>query len=331
MTLLSNKFPLLIFLFLLPYAMYGQLVEIDGIPRDTSFNLISEFKKQQINYPDISLAKKGDTSALTIHHDITYLQLENRSLKLDIIYLSHLEKSKLPTVLLIHGGGWRSGDKSMEYPMAMELARRGYVSICIEYRLSPEAVYPVAVEDVITAVRWVRSNACSYPIDRQKIVLYGTSAGGQLASLVGTINGVDSVFNPPYHTEIDAVVNTLVNVDGLSAFIHPESGEGQDRPGRPSAATWWFNSTTDERPDLRYEASPITHVHSNSVPILFINSSIPRFSAGRDDMIEKLTEHGIYSQNFVHKNAMHTFWLFHPWFDKTVELTDDFLKKVLNP
>src|SRR5690606_26802073 len=109
-------------------------------------------------------------------------------------------------------------------------------------------------------------------------------------------------------------VQAVINIDGISAFIHPASGEGQDRPGKPSAATLWFGSSVDEDPESRYEASALTYINPQSAPMLFINSSIPRFGAGRDDVIKKLETFGIAYRTYQHEDCMHTFWLFHPWF-----------------
>jgi len=67
----------------------------------------------------------------------------------------------------------------------------------------------------------------------------------------------------------------------------------------------------------------------NTPPILFINSSLPRFHAGRDSVISILNSHGIYSEVHTLPETPHPFWLFHPWFDQTVEYATGFLDKVL--
>ena len=62
-------------------------------------------------------------------------------------------------ILLVHGGGWKSGDKSLQIPMAKALAARGYVTAVLEYRLSPEAKFPAALEDIQDALLWMKENA----------------------------------------------------------------------------------------------------------------------------------------------------------------------------
>lgn len=298
-------------------------------PVDSSFTIHSELKKQQKLYPHIRLADVGDTRGLTLHRDVVYTSYGQRQLHADIAFLSEHSAEKLPVILFVHGGGWRSGNKSMEHPLAFEMARRGYATVCIEYRLSPEALYPAAVIDVLCAIKWVRAMADTYPFDVQTVVLSGTSAGAQLASLLGSTNGHTDLFTTPKYADYNAEVQGVMNIDGVLAFLHPESGEGQDRPGKPSAATLWLGASADEAPGLWHEASALSHVNKNSAPFLFINSALPRFGAGRDDLIEQLTKYDIPSRKHQHENCPHTFWLFHPWFKTTVQWMDDFMQEII--
>jgi pimeloyl-ACP methyl ester carboxylesterase len=110
-------------------------------------------------------------------------------------------------------------------------------------------------------------------------------------------------------------------------FIHPESSEGLDRPGKPSAATRWFGTNKSESKTLWDEASALYHADKNTPPVLFINSQHPRFHAGRDDMIKILDSLNIYNEVHTLPDTPHTFWLYHPWFLETAQLVDAFLEK----
>lgn len=317
-------------LFIFSGLIMANIMMGQTIPADTSFNIRSEYKKQVKYYPNIKIATVGDTSGLRILRNVEYLKIDKRALHLDIIRPQQKQqKRRLPVIIFIHGGGWRSGNKTMEHPLAFEMARRGYACVCVEYRLSTEATYPAAVVDVITAVRWVRAHAKQYGFHPSQIVLEGTSSGGQLAALIGSINGSKKIYDVPGYAHISEKVQGVINIDGVLAFIHPESGEGKDKPGKPSAATLWFNSTVDENPAVRYEASALTYVNKKSAPVLFINSSIPRFHSGRDDMIKEMNRYGIAARVYEHEHCMHTFWLFHPWFNQTADWMDHFLKDQL--
>lgn len=326
--LLFNKQKLLILLISICYNLHLNSQEALGIvPVDNSFNIESEYQKQLKSYPNIEVANVGDSAGMIIHRNLVYTQHGQRSLHADVIYLKTPSQRPLPVIIFIHGGGWRSGNKSMEHPLAFEMARRGYASVCVEYRLSIEAQYPAAVQDIIKAIKWVKYNPLELPFDTEMIILEGTSAGAQIASLIGSINGTKELFDTDIYPGYSSSVQAVINIDGVVAFIHPDSSEGVDKPGKPSAASLWFGTTISENSAPFLEASAINHVNQSSAPVLFVNSSIPRFSAGRDDMIKIMDNYGISSRVHQHQDSMHTFWLFHPWFYTTANWIDSFLRE----
>ncbi len=303
-----------------------------SIPADTSFNIHAEFRKQVKQYPHISPAE-ADTTGLKIWHDIVYTRYGKRELHLDLFapapHPGIDRKPPLPVVLLIHGGGWQSGDKSMDWPLAAALAQKGFITVCAEYRLSTEALYPAAVTDLKTAIRWIRHHAHRFGADPSRIALMGTSAGGHLAALIGTINDKGNLFPVKTMRRTSGKVQAVVDIDGILAFIHPESGEGADKPGKPSAATLWFGGNSTEKRAQWTEASPLSHPHPETAPFLFINSSQPRFHAGRDDFSARLDSMGISCEIKTLENTPHTFWLFNPWFPEVVDISADFLERKL--
>ena len=124
------------------------------------------------------------------------------------------------------------------------------------------------------------------------------------------------------HPERSSDVQAIVNIDGTLAFHHPESVEGK-------AASEFLGGTYAQKPEVWEEAAPLNHAGKNTPPIIFINSSIPRFHAGRDDMIKILDRHGIYHEEHTLPDTPHPFWFFHPWFEPTREITIRFLNRVL--
>lgn len=100
----------------------------------------------------------------------------------------------LPAVVLIHGGGWRSGDRAQVASLAKRLARRGFVVVNTTYRLVPEAIFPAALQDVQEAVRWTRVNAGALGVDPQRIGTWGYSAGAHLAALLGGLSPGDRYY-----------------------------------------------------------------------------------------------------------------------------------------
>ena len=286
--------------------------------KDTSFTNQSAYQKEKKKYPFIKMVNLLLPKSIKKKGNIVYKTIGDRKLALDIFYPKEKTKQTRAAVLLIHGGGWKSGDKNQNYDQAIKLAENGYVAITVEYRLSLEAKYPAAILDVKSAVQWIRINAKKYQINPNKIAVMGFSAGGQLAALLGTTNNMAIFKN---ESLVSDEVQAVINVDGLLAFKHPESEEGV-------SAALWLGGTYNEAPQNWEQASALSHVNKNSTPILFINSANPRFHAGRTDMINKLKSFSIYSEVREFPDTPHTFWLFEPWFEPVMNHTLKFLDRV---
>jgi acetyl esterase/lipase len=310
-------------------GLIGKNVWAQGaITRDTSFTTYSAYIKAKKSHPNITWVSEELPKKVIARKDITYCNLDGRELKLDVFYPRKKSKKGYPAVVMIHGGGWRSGDRSQNIALGQQLALNGYVAVNVEYRLSTEAIYPAAVYDIKSAIRWSRGNAAAFKIDTSKIAVLGFSAGGQLAALVGTTNNEPRFeYKSSCNASSSSKVQAIVDLDGTLAFIHPESGEGDDSKAK-SAGSLWFGASKTEKPELWHEAGGLNHVSTETPPILFINSSVARMHAGRDDMIKKLNQFGIYSEVHTFEGAPHVFPLFHPWFNDTVKFTVGFLDRV---
>ncbi|MDQ3277873.1 MAG: alpha/beta hydrolase fold domain-containing protein, partial [Bacteroidota bacterium] len=160
-----------------------------------------------------------------------------------------------------------------------------------------------------------------------KIAVVGFSAGGELAAFLGATNGNPVFAGKGCLEEQPSAVDAVIDLDGTLSFVHPESGEGDDSK-RISAATYWFGYPKAAAMELWTEASPLTHAGKHTPPTLFINSSVERMHAGRDDFMKVLKANGTYTDVKTFADAPHTFPLYEPWFSPTVKYIDDFLKKV---
>ena len=127
---------------------------------------------------------------------------------------------------------------------------------------------------------------------------------------------------------VSSAIQSVVDIDGPVTFIDPGNIEKEIK-GPYDTNTRFIGGSFKEKPDVWREASPITHVNSHSAPVLFINSSSYRPFQQREEMRAKLNALGIMSEIVVIPDTPHPFWLFHPWFDSTVQYTDEFLKKTL--
>jgi pectinesterase len=275
---------------------------------DTTYTVQSSFDKDRKLFPFIQIAKVPKDKKLIEQKEIVYKTIGSRALHLDAYY--SIEKSNNPAVVLIHGGGWKSGNKSQMESMGQAMAAKGYSCFAVEYRLSPEAIYPAAVYDIKEAIQFIIKHANLYNVDESKVAIVGCSSGGQLAALIGTT-----------HTIPGTAVQAIVDMDGILAFKHPDSEEGK-------VASLWLGGDYESKPEIWEEASALTHVNSKTPPILFINSDKPRFHAGRDHMIAILNQYAIYNEVKTIPNAPHSFWFYEPWFNTTIDYSVQFLDKV---
>lgn len=293
------------------------------IIRDTSFTLHSAYEKIKEDFPFAKPAAINKN--VTVKKNIVYHKEGNRKLHLDL-FMPKANKKFLPCIIIIHGGGWRSGHKEMEWALASNLASENFITATIEYRLSTEALYPASVFDIKHAVLFLKENSKKYNIDTNKIILMGQSAGGQLAALAGVTTG--KKFEPS-NKKFSTKVKAIIDIDGVLDMTTPSESGKDTIPSKPSAAKMWLGFTYKEKPELWVEASPLTYIGKDTPPILFINSSIPRFHAGRDEAIEIMKKHNIYYEIHTIENTPHTFWLFQPWHSEVVKIIVNFLSKVL--
>jgi acetyl esterase/lipase len=136
-------------------------------------------------HPSASVIRPWIPSGFHTIRDVPYVPHAGRSQMLDV-YVPDVATAPRPVMVWIHGGGWYSGDKSS--PPGMGLLLRGYVVASINYRLSRDAVFPAQIYDCKAAIRFLRAHAREFDIDPARIGVWGCSAGGQLAALLGTTN-----------------------------------------------------------------------------------------------------------------------------------------------
>ena len=298
-----------LFLVLLATGAWGQ----------TPYNAETTYRKLVRDYPFIRIAGSEAPASVQVRKDLVYLQHPDIALGLDLYLPQPGAKpgaKPAPLVILVHGGGWASGDRTGMAPLAARLAARGFAAATVSYRLSGQARYPAAITDVRESVRWLRDNAASFGIDPARVAISGASAGGQIAALVGMLE--------------PQAIRAVINIDGLSDFTTEEARRHEDDPNKkPSAAGAWFGGRYSEKEASWRAASPITHVGKDSPPLLFIISGVPRFSVGREAMAAKLASFGIASDTVALPGSPHSFWLFDPWVEPTVDAMDAFLRRTL--
>jgi acetyl esterase/lipase len=137
-------------------------------------------------------ASAGPTYAVQMQ-TLKYASPDGVDLSLDL-YLPQDAPGPLPLIVFLHGGGWSQGNRTTGPDFKRFFAQDGIAMAAIDYRLTPTITFPKNAEDVKTAIRWLRANAASYNLDPRRIGLWGTSAGGHLATVaavtpVGLLEG----------------------------------------------------------------------------------------------------------------------------------------------
>jgi acetyl esterase/lipase len=199
--------------------------------------------------------------------DLVYGEVPGfRPLELDL-YRPDASAAPVPVIVHVHGGGWRRGSRRVPLPRLGagfydELAARGFAVAAIDYRLSGEARYPAAVEDVRAAIGWVREHADEYGMDPGRVFAWGDSAGGHLALMAAlTGSGVQGVVAWFPVTDLAGLLSDVTDAGG-HADPGPESREALFL-GAPAASV----------PDLAREASPVSHASAAAPPVLLMHGA----------------------------------------------------------
>lgn len=307
-------------------ALGAALLIEAGAAAVNSYTAETAFSKLAPAYPFIRIASRHVPPSVRAVKNITYTSYGERALQLDLYLPAGGSGKAAPGIVLVHGGGWRTGGRDNFAPMAIRMAQRGYAAATISYRLSPEAAYPTAIHDTKAAIRWMRTHAARHGIDGDRIAVAGGSAGGQIASLAGVTNGIARFDPGARDSAVSSAAQAVVNIDGLSDFTSEEARRHEDDPAKqPSCAGAWFGGRYAEKTALWRDASPTFYVNENTAPILFIGSGQSRFSVGRDAMVGRLNAAGVANSVLLLPDTPHGFWLFDPWLDSTVEATTAFL------
>lgn len=197
-------------------------------------------------------------------YDVQYDQAGGESLVMDIARPKGA-KEKLPAVVCIHGGGWRGGDKIAFRPVIHLLAQRGFVAVSVKYRFAPKHPFPAQIEDVKSAVRYLRANADQLQVDPDRIGAMGASAGGHLATLLATTDERDNLEgsgNAGHSSAVQAAANVVGPTDLTRTF--PESVQFMLRDLAGSELS------EAQQSEALGRASPIEYLGGDDPPLLLV-------------------------------------------------------------
>lgn len=179
----------------------------------------------------------------------------DHNLKLDI-YSPKKIKEPANVLVFIHGGSWQRGEKSTYHFFGKGMARKGIVTVVIDYRLHPATTFSGMATDAAEAVKWTKENITSYGGDSSKIFITGHSAGGHLAALIAT----DNFYFKNLHIK-NPVKGVIINdAFGLDMYAY------LSKYGFKYDSAYAHIFTRD--PEQWKKASPIYHLKDSLPPIL---------------------------------------------------------------
>jgi acetyl esterase/lipase len=196
-----------------------------------------------------------------------------------------------PTVVCIHGGGWKRGSREDLTRTIEVLAGRGYVAATVSYRLVPTAQFPAQIEDCKAAVRWLRANSRKYRIDPDRIGAVGFSAGAHLACMLGTTDKNDGLEGQGGNPDQSSRVQAVVSFFGPTDFTTKSWSDEVEK----NALVPLLGASFADNPALYKRASPISYVTKDDPPFLFIHGTEDKTVALRHSkvMAEKLQSVGV--------------------------------------
>ena len=265
-----------------------------------AFGISPQQQKSPKQSPATSQADLGE---VTVEQNVLYGSVQGTELRLDV-YQPAVDQgtASRPAVLLIHGGGWVSFDKSTMRGMGQFLARNGFVAFAVDYRLfqGTKNRWPVQLDDVQRAVRWVRAHASKYNVNPDRIGAFGHSAGAQLAALLGMEDTRDN--SDPELAKYSSRVQAVVEVSG------PTDLTVQDDPEGTIFLTGFFGVDYAKQPAVWQDASPVFHVNKHDAPFLIVHGTkdddVPIAQA--QELYDKLHAAGVQVK-FVKVDDVHTF------------------------
>ena len=192
-----------------------------------------------------------------------------------------------PGILFIHGGGWSSGDRNQMVRLIKDLAVRGYVGFTIDYDLTP-TLFPAARDQALQAVQYLRQHSKALDLDPTRLVVAGSSAGGELAALVA--------LTPAAHLQGAVILNGVLDLVAL--------GDAS------KMVTNYLGSACTVNLKACQEASPTNQVHPGAPPFYVghgtADQTVPYLQA--EQFVASLRADKVPVQPFIAQDGPHTYW-----------------------
>lgn len=219
---------------------------------------------------------EAEPQRVTIEEGVVYGRADGGDLTCDV-FTPPPGDGPRPAILMLHGGGWESGDPSMMRGYAILMGRRGYCCISSRYRLTGQADWPAQIEDARAALRWVREEHTSLGIDPDRIVVWGQSAGGHLGLLVAG-SGAARLLDGEAGAEAAPPTIAAVVAFYPITTIEPEMGSAWERYAHAIV-------DPDAPAELRQRMSPLSYVDERFPPTLLMHGAVDELVAPEQSVL----------------------------------------------
>ncbi len=265
-----------------------------------------------------------------IHYvpDVVYKQAPtfekpNQLLQMDLLIPE--TGKKMAAVIFITGGGFICSNRARCPQLRLHLAENNFVVASINYRTTPNNIFPAPIEDVKSAIRFLKANAQKFSVDAEQIFLIGDSAGGYLTAFAAVTNG-DEIFNVGENLDRSSKIVAAVDLYGVSdpARISDDlSEEAKALNNMPGAVEAMFingvpNFTgtgggISAYPEKVAKANPLNYITKNSAPMLLMHGTADSIvSPSQSDILfQALKNAGVEAERWLIPNAEHSddYWV----------------------
>ena len=228
----------------------------------------------------------------TAIRDVTYCNSQT----MDVYIPSHATTGPLPLAIYVHGGGLSSGDKADINPVFLDaLASAGYVVASVNYHLAPQYKFPVQIQDLKCAIRYLRASAQTFGVNASEVFAFGTSSGGELVALAALM-GPSSAYDVGAYLNEPSSLTAAVDMFGPANLTSYASYSDTFRV--------FGNNQTD-----MVLASPTHFVRANSPPIMIVqgvnDTNVPESQSIQ--LYDELRAAGDQTQLILVQNMGHMF------------------------
>ena len=268
--------------------------------------------------------------------NVTYSAVDSEAVKMDILApwsqrYDYLESQPRPLIVFVQGSSWRRPTMGEEIPQLVQFVRAGYVVATVQHRNSLDGhAFPAFLQDVKTAIRFLRAHADQYAIDPERVAIWGTSSGAN-ASLLVALTPDDHRYKTAEYADqsdaVNAVVSCFAPTDVIDTFKNADQVPGSD-----ILQYSLFGADRGKWDTIKRQMSPLYKIQDGKEypPFLLLHGDADKVVPYHqmEDMYHALQEHGVTVEAYRVKGANHERDF---WSQRVYDIVKEFLAPIEKP